>query len=152
MWDRVGAMSVSNESDFLQLYSFIHQSDTLPGFLLTWPCSFRTSAGTNSSYLKYSMSCDNLCSQFMPACYLRPRHWMVSVIQQFVGLLTVSWVHSCCVRWNCNATECQAELSLQRWPQWNTAIHLQGFRPSFILVAALTILHSLKRKKNKQVW
>lgn len=47
----------------------------------------------------------------------------------------------------------QAELSFQGWPQRNTTIHLQRFGPTFILVAALTVLHTLmKITIGKQNW
>lgn len=39
--------------------------------------------------------------------------------------------------------EYQADLSLQGRPQRNTTVHLQRLGPSFILVAALTVLHTL---------
>jgi len=43
------------------------------------------------------------------------------------------------------------ELTLKRWSQGDTAIHLQRLGPAFILVAALTVLHTLMRKNNRQI-
>lgn len=39
--------------------------------------------------------------------------------------------------------QCQAQLSVQGGPQRNAAVHLQGLRPAFILVAVLAVLHTL---------
>lgn len=43
-----------------------------------------------------------------------------------------------------------AELSFQGWPQRNTAIHLQRLGPTFVLVAALAVLHTLMGTSHSQ--
>ena len=82
-------------------------------------------------------------------CSLWPMSLMVSVNWQSSSFLTVFWIHCRC---SCLSNN-EAQLSFHWCPQRDTTVHLQGLGPAFILVAGLTVLHTLMEttKDNKKV-
>lgn len=101
----------------------------------TWPqlengsqSLIHKSSTSSSSFKKYEVPRQSLQSAQASAKRGKIKMWpgsgMVSVIRQFLGFLSVIWIHCCHTRCHCAVCMCQAQLSFQGCPQWNAAIHL----------------------------